>query len=54
MGIMRKRICRVPSMMPAMTPRVFPSACMSDSSVNSVVVTGTARNEYGNVNHSRA
>ena len=39
MGIMRKRTCRVPSMIPATTPRVFPSACMSDSSVNSVVVT---------------
>ncbi len=54
MGTMRNRICRVPSMMPATTPRTFPSACISESSVNSVVVTGTARKEYGKVNHSRA
>ena len=39
--------------MPRLTPSMLPSARMSDSSVNMAVVMGTARNEYGSVNHRR-
>ncbi|CVH80173.1 hypothetical protein BN3658_02738 [Coriobacteriaceae bacterium CHKCI002] len=43
-GIMKKSIWFVPLTMPRFTPCVFPSACISASSVNMVVVMGTARN----------
>ena len=53
-GIMKNRIWFVPPTMPRFMPSTLPSACMSASSVNMVVVMGTAKNEYGSVNHRRA
>ena len=44
----------MPDTMPRFTPSMFPSACISESSVNMAVVMGTAKNEYGSVNHRRA
>ena len=53
-GTIEKKFCWVPEMMVRRTAASSRSATMPASSVNSVVVTGTARNAYGSVNHWRA
>ena len=44
-GTVKNRIWLVPDTIPRLTPSTSPSARISESSVNIVVVMGTTRNE---------